>query len=148
MTRDYPKRPYVGVGVVVWKGDHVLLVKRGKAPRKGEWSLPGGGQELGETVREAAHREVLEETDVHVDIVGLIDVVDAIRRDDSEAIEHHYTLVDFAAQWVSGDPKAADDAVDVKWVPYTDVKSYVSWDETIRIVEQSAFLVGHTAPTD
>ena len=74
MSREYPDRPFVGVGVVVWRGDNVLLIQRGKPPRIGAWSLPGGAQELGETVRETAVREVREETGVEIDVTHLIDV--------------------------------------------------------------------------
>ncbi len=146
MSRDYPNRPFVGVGIVVWKEDHVLLIKRGKAPRNGEWSLPGGAQHLGETVQDAALREVMEETGLTIKIAGLIDVVDAIRHDENGDVLHHYTLVDYAATWVSGEAHAGDDAIDVKWVPMNEIEDYLEWDETIRIIHQSAFLVGHTNP--
>jgi ADP-ribose pyrophosphatase YjhB (NUDIX family) len=102
MTRLYPKRPVVGVGVVVCRDDTVLLVRRANAPGKGNWSLPGGAQELGETVFEAARREVLEETSVTVDVLGLVDVVDSIRPDSAGRIQYHYTLIDVVAEWRSG----------------------------------------------
>ena len=110
MTRQYPKRPVVGVGVVVCRDDTVLLVRRANAPGKGNWSLPGGAQELGETVFEAARREVLEETSVIVDVLGLVDVVDSIRSDSAGRIEYHYTLVDVVAEWRSGEATPLDDA--------------------------------------
>ena len=84
MLREYPDRPFVGVGVVVWRDGKVLLVKRGQAPRRGHWSIPGGGQELGETLQEAACREVKEETGINIEVMGLIDVVDSIRQDEVE----------------------------------------------------------------
>jgi len=98
MTREYPERPLVGIGVVVLGARGVLMIKRGKAPRKGQWSLPGGAQELGETVSEAARREVMEETGLTIGILGLVDVVDSIRRDDAGKIQYHYTLVEFLAR--------------------------------------------------
>ena len=99
-----PERPVVGVGVVVWKGARLLLIRRGKSPMRGRWSLPGGRQELGETVRETAVREVREETGVEIRLGALIDVVDTIRRDESGAVDLQYTLVDFDADWIAGEP--------------------------------------------
>jgi len=137
MIREYPKRPWVGVGVVVWRGDDVLLVKRGKPPRLGSWSLPGGAQHLGETAAEAALREVAEETSLAVDILGLIDVVDSIQRDAAGAIRYHYTLVDFAARWQSGQPLAGDDAAEALFVPAADLPQVELWSETRRIIAVS-----------
>ena len=104
MSREYPDRPMVGVGVVVWRGPELLLIQRGKPPRKGAWSLPGGMQELGETVRETAVREVREETGLEIDLTHLIDVVDTITRDEDGRVRMQYTLVDFAAEWRAGEP--------------------------------------------
>ena len=81
MSREYPKRPIAGVGVVVLRDDQVLMIRRGREPRIGQWSIPGGKQELGETWQETAVREVLEETGVEIDVIGIVDVVDAIVRD-------------------------------------------------------------------
>jgi ADP-ribose pyrophosphatase YjhB (NUDIX family) len=114
--RSYPDRPYVGVGVVVLRGDEVLLAQRGKWPRKFTWSIPGGAQEIGETVQDAALREVREETGLEIEIIGLIDVVDSIQRDESERVQFHYTLVDFVAEWRSGEAVAADDVAGLRWV--------------------------------
>ena len=94
------ERPVVGVGVVVLRGDDVLLIRRGEPPRKDRWSIPGGKQERGETVRNTAHREIREETGVEIALIGLVDVVDGIRRDETGATISHYTLIDFAAEWV------------------------------------------------
>ena len=83
MTREYPNRPFVGVGAVVWRNGKVLLAERAKSPRRGHWSIPGGAQELGETLREAVYREVCEETGIEIRILGLVDVVDTIRHDNT-----------------------------------------------------------------
>jgi len=138
MSREYPDRPFVGVGVVVWRGDEVLLIERGKGPVSGNWSLPGGKQELGETVRETAHREIKEETGIDIDIVALLDVVDLVRHDKEGRVRFHYTLVDFTAEWRAGEAVAGDDAAAVRWVPFAEIDNYNLWDETVRVIRLSA----------
>ncbi len=138
MSREYPDRPMVGVGVVVWRGPELLLIQRGKPPRMGSWSLPGGMQELGETVRETAVREVREETGLEIDLTHLIDVVDTITRDEDGRVRLQYTLVDFAAEWRSGEPVAGDDAAGAQWIHPDDLGPLKLWTETLRIIEMSA----------
>ncbi len=139
--RLYPRRPIVGIGVVVFRNDEVLLIKRGKPPVSDRWSIPGGAQEIGETVREAALREVSEETGIEIEIVGLIDVVDGITRDAEGRAKYHYTLVDFAALWVSGEARAASDAAAARWVHRDAVAGLELWDETRRIVARAAEMI-------
>ena len=122
-SREYPDRPFVGVGVVVLRRDNVLLVQRGKAPNKGQWSIPGGKQLLGETVIEAIHRELLEETGVKIELPVLLDVVDFIVHDEIGKIQYHYTLVDYQAEWLSGECQPGDDADAVKWYPFEELDS-------------------------
>jgi ADP-ribose pyrophosphatase YjhB (NUDIX family) len=133
-NRLYPTRPFVGVGVVVFRGDEVLLVKRGKEPRRFGWSIPGGAQEIGETVAEAAIREIAEETGLAIEVTGLLDVIDAIVRDDDGRVRTHYTLVDVAAEWLAGEAVAADDVAEVKWVKLAAVEAEPMWTETLRII--------------
>jgi ADP-ribose pyrophosphatase YjhB (NUDIX family) len=137
MSRSYPERPFVGIGVVILRGEEVLLIRRAKPPRVGHWSLPGGAQELGETVNEAALREVMEETGVEIEIIGLVDVVDSIRRDGDGQVEFHYTLVDLAAEWLSGEARPGSDADGVRWVPIAEIDDLGLWSETVRIVKQA-----------
>jgi ADP-ribose pyrophosphatase YjhB (NUDIX family) len=131
----------VGVGAVVVRGDHVLLIRRAKRPRLGEWSLPGGLQKLGETVVAAVTREVMEETGVGISPLGVVDVVDLIEHDDEERVRVHYTLVEVAAAWVSGEPIAGGDAADARWVNVREVANLVAWSETVRIIRQGWRLV-------
>jgi len=133
-NREYPDRPFVGVGVVVLRGDEVLLVQRGKAPNKGQWSIPGGKQRLGETVMQAVHRELLEETAVKIKQVALLDVVDVIMPDDNGKIQYHYTLVDYQAEWLSGECRAGDDADAVKWVSFDEINSVGLLENTRDII--------------
>ncbi len=132
MPRTYPDRPIVGVGVVVWRDDTVMLIRRAKPPRQGEWSLPGGAQKLGETVFDAARREVLEETGLTIDVLGLVDVVDSIQRDDSGRVRYHYTLVDVFAAWRAGEATAGHDAAEAAWVGLDALPPL--WSETERVI--------------
>ena len=137
-TREYPDRPWVGVGVLVWKGDRLLLIRRGRAPRLGQWSLPGGAQGVGETVFEAAAREVLEETGLTVRPTGVVTVVDSITRDEAGAVHYHYTLVEVSAEWVAGEAAAMDDALEVRWAGVEEAVALVPWEETDRVIRLAA----------
>jgi ADP-ribose pyrophosphatase len=101
---------------VVFKGDAVLLVLRGNSPSRGVWAIPGGSVRLGETLQAAAEREILEETGVVIRAGDPILVFDAIQKDDGGAIEYHYVIVDMNADYVSGEPRAGDDAADARWI--------------------------------
>jgi 8-oxo-dGTP diphosphatase len=129
------KHPVVGVGVVVLRDDDVLLIQRGKAPRLGEWSIPGGRQDWGETVGACAVREVLEETGLHVTLHGLLDVIDGLYSEEGE-LTAHYTLIDFWGT-ADGEPVAGDDAVAAQWVPYAQALERVSWGATRRVLEMA-----------
>lgn len=137
MLREYPIQPVVGLGAVVWKGGKVLLVQRGRPPRAGIWSLPGGAQHLGETVAEGIRREIAEEAGIQIDLLGLVEVIDAVQHDAEGRVLYHYTIIDYAARWVGGEAVAGDDAAAVAWVDPTDLPRYQLWDETIRVIEKS-----------
>ena len=137
--REYPTRPWVGVGAVVWRDDHVLLIRRGTPPRDGQWGLPGGAQAVGETLYEAAVREVQEETGLAVTPTGIVTACDGISRDEDGRIRYHYTLIEVAASYDgSAEPVAADDALEARWVPLEEVHTLVGWDETLRVIMVSA----------
>lgn len=122
--------PVPAVGVVCFRGDAVLLIRRGQPPRLGEWSLPGGRIEPGEGARDAALRELAEETGVSAELVGLIDVVDGIFPE----LGRHYVLIDYAARWTGGEPVAGDDAAEAVFVPFEEAIARVAWGETRRIL--------------
>ncbi|HEX3471941.1 MAG TPA: NUDIX hydrolase [Silvibacterium sp.] len=115
MSREYPDRPIVGVGAVIIQQDRVLLIERGQAPLKGEWSLPGGALELGETLEEGIRREVLEETGLVVDPLAIVEVFDRISRDDQDRVQYHYVLVDYLCRVIGGELACATDAADARW---------------------------------
>lgn len=126
--------PTPGVGVVCVRGREVLLIKRAKEPLLGQWSIPGGAVEPGETTWAAALRELQEETGVRAQICGLIDVVDAIARDGAGTLERHYVLIDFAARWLEGEPRAGDDAAEAGFFALDRALDMVGWAETRRII--------------
>jgi 8-oxo-dGTP diphosphatase len=115
MQREYPRQPLVGVGAVIVEKGRVLLIKRGKAPLLGKWSIPGGMLELGETLREGAEREALEETGLVVRAGDLLGVFDRIVPDETKRTLYHYVLVDFLCDRISGDVQSAGDAADARW---------------------------------
>lgn len=139
--REYPKAPILGVGAVIWKEDHFLLIKRSKAPMKGGWSLPGGKLELGETIVGGLKREIMEETNLTVRIGPLIDVVDFIEKDQDDKVRTHYCLVDYLAFWQNGEATAGSDAAAVKWAKLEEIGDYGLWNETQRLIEASRDMI-------
>lgn len=135
--RQYPTRPWVGIGVVVHKDHDILLIKRSKAPNKGVWSLPGGAQDLGETIMNGAMREVLEETGLVTYDHQVIDCLDSIHRDEEGKVEYHYTLIEVSCLYQSGELRALDDAADAKWVPFDQIQELNLPKNTQMIIEKS-----------
>ena len=140
--REYPTRPFVGIGIVVIKGDHVLLCRRGKPPNVGSWTLPGGAQDVGETCEDAARRELLEETGLSVGPLHFCAHVDTVRRDDDGRVRFHYTILDFAARWEGGEPVANTDVSAVEWAPMDALEPYDLWSEAHRVIAIARRLVG------
>jgi len=135
-------RPIPAVGIVCFRGDEVLLIRRGTAPRRGEWSLPGGRIEPGEAAKDAALRELFEETGVTASITGLVDVVDALFENRAgDLITRHYVLIDYAARWIAGEPVAGDDAAEAKFFHPTQLHELNLWDETQRVITIAARLI-------
>ena len=113
MSRRYPSRPIVGVGVVVWHDDRVLLIRRNKPPRQGHWSLPGGAQQLGE----------------------IIATIDSIEHDGDRRVRYHYTLIDFVAEAASPVLRPGSDAADARWFEVAEIETLGLWSETVRVIK-------------
>jgi 8-oxo-dGTP diphosphatase len=135
MKREYPETPLVGVGAIIIEGDRVVLVKRGHAPLAGEWSIPGGVLEVGETLRQAAVREVLEETTLEIEPISLLGVYDRVLRDADERTLYHYVLIDFLCRRVSGEPQASGDADEVRWFTKTEVAGLPLAEDTVEVIK-------------
>ena len=141
--REYPDRPIVGVGAVIIDQGRVLLVKRGSPPLLGEWSLPGGVVELGETLRAAAEREALEETGLIVKAGEVLEVLDRIIPGKDAAPQYHYVLVDFLCVVRGGDLRAGGDAADVAWATMSELEKFKLERVALEVIRK-AFLAANS----
>jgi mutator protein MutT len=138
MQRRYPKIPMAGVGAIVIRGGEVLLIKRGRPPALGKWSIPGGLVELGESLEAAIRREVLEESGLEVQVVDLVAALDRVIPDRKGQIEYHYILLDFLCEAPSsGAPKAGTDAEECRFVPIGDLRSYDMTEGTEEVIRRA-----------
>ena len=133
-AREYPQRPLVGIGTVMLRPGAALLVRRGRAPAMGQWSIPGGAQKLGETAEAAARRELAEETGMEAGPISLIAHVDSIHRDEAGRVQFHYTILDFAARWQGGAPVAGGDVTAAAFVPFGRLGELGLWSEAHRVI--------------
>ncbi len=146
MQSKYPDRPLVGVGALIVEAGRVALIKRGHEPLKGEWSIPGGLLEVGETLRHAAEREALEETGLVVRATELLGVFDRVIPDEQHRTIYHYVLIDFLCEKVSGNLCASADAADARWFTPNEVAVLPLAEDTagvIRTALQKAGLGRH-----
>lgn len=137
MKRDYPDRPIVGVGAVIIDQGRVLLIKRGSPPLLGEWSLPGGVVELGETLRAAAEREALEETGLIVKAGEVVEVLDRIVPGKDGVPQYHYVLIDFLCTVHGGELRAGGDAADVRWARESELAEFKLEQPAMDVIEKA-----------
>lgn len=135
--RKYPDRPIVGVGGVVLDRGRVLLVKRGHEPLKGEWSLPGGAVDVGETLEAAVAREILEETGLVVDVGPLVEVVQRITRDSDDGVEYHFVIVDYACRVRGGALACSSDADAAEWAALDDLDRYRLTTTALEVIKKA-----------
>lgn len=134
MSREYPQIPLVGVGAIVAQNNRVALVLRGAQPSKGEWSIPGGLVNVGETLKDASIREALEETNLEVEPTRLVELVERIFRDDSGRVQYHYVLADFLCSVRGGRLIAGSDALDAKWFHRNELQQLNLADITLQVI--------------
>jgi 8-oxo-dGTP diphosphatase len=139
VRREFPEAPIVGVGAVVIDGTKVLLVRRGQEPLKGEWSLPGGALELGETLQQGVVREVLEETGLIVVPGGIVEILDRIIQDEASGrVRYHYVLIDFVCHVTGGTLCSASDAEEVRWVEHGQLqRGYRLAPVTVAVIDKA-----------
>jgi 8-oxo-dGTP diphosphatase len=143
-SREYPERPVVGVGGVVIENGRALLIRRGREPLLGEWSIPGGSLELGETLEEGVARELLEETGLKVRVLELIEVFDRIYVESTAGTEEpkkgprfHYVIVDYLCERIRGDAVAASDVTDVAFAQEDELEKYRLTETALRILRKA-----------
>ncbi|HUQ50210.1 MAG TPA: NUDIX hydrolase [Terriglobales bacterium] len=137
IKRDYPDRPVIGLGAVIVDDERrVLLIRRASEPLKGQWSLPGGAMELGETLLEGVNREVREETGLEVSIVGPAGVYDRIIRDAAGKTHYQYVLIDYVCRVSGGELKAGGDAGEVRWVPENELAQLHITEFTLPVIRK------------
>jgi 8-oxo-dGTP diphosphatase len=145
VNRDYPDRPFVGVGAVIIEASRVVLVHRRSEPLAGQWSLPGGAVEIGETLEACVAREMGEETSLHVDVGPVIEVFDRITRDVHGRVQYHYVLVDYLCWPVSGRLKAGSDVDAAVWAEVSDLAGYHLAEKATAVITR-AFELERAAP--
>jgi 8-oxo-dGTP diphosphatase len=136
-SRAYPDRPIVGVGAVVLRNRQVLLVRRASDPLRGQWSLPGGMLELGETLKKAAEREVLEETGLRVRVDEVLDVFDSIVPDAEGRTQFHYVLIDFLCHSSSGETRAGSDVSEVAWAGVNELERFGLTENAVKVIRKA-----------
>jgi ADP-ribose pyrophosphatase YjhB (NUDIX family) len=145
-NREYPDRPVVGVGGIVVDGDRVLLVRRANEPLKGEWSIPGGAVEAGETLTAAVAREMREETGLEIEVGPIVEVLDRIRLDGDGRARFHYVLIDFVCRAAGGDLACASDATEAVWCPVSELRTFGVADATITVIQKAFDLARSGSP--
>jgi 8-oxo-dGTP diphosphatase len=135
-NRRYPDRPILGVGALIFRGDCILLVERGKEPLKGYWSLPGGVVEVGESLEQAIRREVREETNLEIEIVEVLEIFERIMRDGEGRPEYHYVLIDYLCRAEEGLAQPASDAARLAWIKRAELPMFTLTEGTLPVIHK------------
>ncbi len=144
MAHEYPTAPVVGVGGVVLDGERVVLVRRAHPPRQGEWSLPGGKVELGESLTDAVRREVREETGLEVEVGPLVECFDRVHRDDAGGVRYHFVIADYLCRPIGGTLRPGDDAADAVWASREALAGYAVNAHVAAVVDAAFALQAAT----
>jgi ADP-ribose pyrophosphatase YjhB (NUDIX family) len=146
MPRRHPEAPVVAVGVLLLDGERVLLVQRARPPLPGRWTVPGGGVELGETLEEAALRELAEETGLACTLGPVVEVLDRVVHDADGRVEYHYVILDFLGTAPTGELRAGSDSADARWVPIAELDAWPTTDGLLPVIERARALRDHGLP--
>ena len=141
-SREYPERPVVGVGGVGIADGRALLIRRAHPPLEGEWSIPGGKLEIGETLVNAVRRELAEETGIEVRVGDLIEVFERIFPDDAGQPKYHYVIVDYLCEVISGTACAGSDVTDVAWAEEAELPKYSLTPTATRVIKKAFQMAG------
>lgn len=136
-SREYPERPLVGVGGVVIRDGRALLIRRGTPPLEGEWSVPGGTLEVGETLLEGVRRELAEETGIEVRVLDLIEVFERIFPDGERRPRYHFVILDYLCEMVSGEARAGSDVTEIAWAAESELARYSLSPTATRVVQKA-----------
>ena len=136
MKREYPDRPLIGVGAIIIDRDRALVVRRATEPLKGEWSIPGGVLELGETLRSGVAREAKEETGLDVRPLEVLDVYDRIVADAEGKTRYHYVLIDYLCEVQGGEARAATDVSEVRWITRAELDTFPIADSAEEVIRK------------
>ena len=136
MKRDYPDRPLLGVGAVIVKTDWVLVVRRANPPLQGQWSIPGGLVDTGETIKEAVIREIREETSLNVEPIELVEVFERILRDADSRVQYHFVVIDYLCRLVSGEPHPGSDVSEIRWARFEELNGLGITPETTSVIRK------------
>ena len=145
--RQFPDRPIVGVGAAIVNDDRVLLVRRGHPPLQGEWSLPGGVVELGETLTSAVGREVAEETGLTVTVGPVLEVLDRVQRAADGRVEYHFVIIDYFCAVAAGTATAGSDAEDVRWATEEELAAFRLSDAASVVLRRALAMARRGART-
>ena len=137
MKRDYPDRPLLGVGAVIVRHEQFLIVRRANPPLQGQWSIPGGLVETGETTREAVVREIREETGLTIEPIELIEVFERILRDTNSRVQYHYVVIDYLCRIVSGESRPGSDVSEIRWIAFHDLLIQEITPETRNVIQKA-----------
>jgi len=137
VKRDYPERPLLGVGAVIVNDDQVLVVRRANPPLQGEWSIPGGLVDTGETTKEAVVREIREETNLTIEPVELVEVFERILRDADSRVQYHFVVTDYLCRLLSGEPRPGTDVSDMRWARVEELQVLGITPETTAVIRKA-----------
>lgn len=137
IKRDYPDRPLVGVGAVIVRDRRVVIVQRSNEPLKGQWSIPGGALEVGETLRQCAAREALEETGLRVEAIDVLDVFDSIYSDPDGRTRYHYVLIDFFCRVAGGELHSGGDAAQACWITREEMANFAITETAQKVIRKA-----------